>query len=45
MGFSEKSAVLVVLALVVAVGSTGCAYETTLMAEQAKTSLHVGTRP
>jgi hypothetical protein len=39
MGFSTKSAVLLVLALGLAIGSSGCAYESTLMAEQAKTSL------
>jgi hypothetical protein len=39
MGFSTKSAVLLVLALGLAIGSSGCAYENTLMAEQAKTSL------
>ena len=39
MGFFTKSGVLVVLALGLAIGSSGCALENTLMAERAKTSL------
>lgn len=39
MDFSTKSAVLLVLATGLAIGSSGCAYENTLMAERAKTRL------
>jgi hypothetical protein len=39
MDFSTKSAALLAIALGLAIGSSGCAYDNTLMAEQAKTSL------
>jgi hypothetical protein len=39
MDFSTKSAVFLVLATGLAIGVSGCAYENTLRAERAKTSL------
>jgi hypothetical protein len=39
MGFSTKSAAFCAIALGLAIGSSGCAYENTLRAEKAKTRL------